>query len=573
MTDQAGRTRTNDNARMNATTGELVFTALGGLGEIGMNVYLYGIGPADDRRWLMVDLGLTFPGENEPGVDVVLPDLRFIEAEKSALAGIIITHAHEDHIGAVLDMWPRLKAPLYATPFTAGMLKAKIAEFGGRERPRITEVKQGSRFNIAPFDVELVSMSHSIPETSGLILRTPHGTVFHTADWKLDPDPLIGETTDEAKIKALGDEGVTALICDSTNAFRAGTSPSEAEVSRSLATIIAGAKRRVAITTFASNVARIKAVADAAAATGRQLVVAGRSLHRVIQVAIDTGYLPEDFKYVDQQRFSHIPPNETVALITGSQGEPRAAMARIAMGEHRDIKLSDGDLVIYSSRSIPGNEKGILDIQNRLAGLGCKVMTDADGLVHVTGHPRREELKSLFGWVRPKVLVPMHGEVRHLQENARLAREAGIPAVRTIVNGELIRLAPGKSEVIDDVPVGRYFRDGRLIIAESEGSVRERRKLSVVGLVAVGLAITPKGEVLGDIDVALDGIPVEDAEGELMEDIVLDAVDGTLDSIPAKRRRDVEVVREAVRRSVRAAVDRAWGKKPIVKVLMSIVSD
>lgn len=566
MTDQ-----TDDSPPDHQNADELVFVALGGLGEIGMNVYLYGFGPPDDRQWLMVDLGITFPGASEPGVDIVLPDLQFIRSEKASLAGIVITHAHEDHIGAVIEMWPELEAPVYATPFTAGMLKAKLAEYGGAKRPKVREVKMGSRFDVGPFNVELVPMSHSIPETSGVAIRTPLGLTFHTADWKLDRAPLIGGSTDEARIKALGDEGVTALVCDSTNAFRDGTSPSETEVSQSLAEIVASAKGRVVITTFASNVARIKAVADAAEVTGRTLVIAGRALHRVIQVAMDTGYLPEDLKYFDQERFSNIPPDQCLALVTGSQGEERAALARAASGEHRDIKLSSGDLVIYSSRSIPGNEKSIIDIQNKLAGLGCKVMTDADGLVHVTGHPRREELKQLFAWTRPKVLVPMHGEVRHLKENARLGREAGIGDVRTVLNGELVRLAPGKSRVIDDVPHGRYYRDGRLIISEGEGAVRERRKLSVVGLVAVAIALGPKGDILGDVDVALDGIPEEDAEGDLMEDIVLDAVDGTIDSIPARRRRDPELLREAVRRSVRAAVDRAWGKRPIVKVLLNVV--
>jgi len=570
MTDRRGSGQaTSDRDSHHAD--ELVFAALGGLGEIGMNVYLYGLGPADDRKWLMVDLGITFPGANEPGVDVVLPDLRFIRAERASLAGIVITHAHEDHVGAVLEMWPELRAPVYCTPFTAGMLKAKLAEFGSREKPDIHVVAPASRFDVGPFGIELIPMAHSIPETSGLAIRTRAGLLFHTADWKLDPDPLVGQPTDTARIQALGKEGVTALICDSTNAFRDGVSPSEAEVSRSLAEIIKGAKKRVIITTFASNVARIKSVADAAEATGRRLVIAGRALNRSIQVAIDTGYLPPDFEYLGPEHFNYLAPEETLALATGSQGEPRAAMARAADGEHRDIKFGPGDLVIYSSRTIPGNEKDIIAIQNKLAGLGCTVLTDADGLVHVTGHPRREELRQLFDWIKPKVLVPMHGEIRHLQENARLGRAAGIADVRSVLNGELVRLAPGRTRVIDEIPTGRYYRDGKLIVPDGEGSVRERRKLSAVGLVAVAIAITPRGEVVGDVDVALDGIPEEDATGELMEDLVLDAVDGTIESIPARRRRDAELVREAVRRSVRAAVDRAWGKRPIVKVLMNVV--
>jgi len=558
------------NSSPNATD-EFVFVALGGLGEIGMNVYLYGLGQADDRHWLMVDLGITFPSDNEPGVDIVLPDLSFIEAERRNLVGIVITHAHEDHIGAVAEMWPSLGAPVYATPFAAGMLKAKLAEFSGGRKLTIKEIPIQSSFSIGDFDLEFISMSHSIPETSGLAIKTPLGKVFHTADWKLDPAPYIGETTDEARIVKLGQDGIDVLVCDSTNAFRDGASPSETEVAQSLSKIIAQQAGRVAITTFSSNVARIKAVADAARETGRQLVVAGRAFHRVIRVAIDTGYLPADFSYMDQEHCGYLAPNEVLALVTGSQGEPRAAMARIAAGEHPDIQLGKGDTVIYSSRTIPGNEQSVIAIQNKLAGLECKVITDGDHLVHVTGHPRRDELAKMFAWTKPEMMIPMHGEIRHLRENARLARQAGIPSVVPMINGQMLRLAPGRPKIIDDVPVGRNYRDGRLILSESDGSVRERRKLAVVGLVAIALAITPKGDVLGDVDVAIDGVPTEDIDGELMEDLILDAVDGTIDSIPRRRRKDIEMVRDAVRRSVRAEVNRAWGKRPIVKVLINIV--
>lgn len=548
---------------------EFVLVALGGLGEIGMNVYLYGIGPPDDRRWLMVDLGLTFPGEREPGVDVVLPELKFIAEQRRQLDGIVITHAHEDHLGALIESWPQLRCPVYATPFAVGMLKAKLAEFGGDMTPDIHEVPIDSQFKAGVFDLEFVSMSHSIPETSAVVIRTPLGTVFHTADWKLDEAPLIGRPTNVERIKEIGREGVMALVCDSTNAFRDGTSPSEAEVAQSLTNIIAEQTGQVAMTTFASNLARVYAASQAAQATERRLIVAGRSLHRVIQVGIDTGYLPEDFGYVDQEHFGYMERGEALVIATGSQGEPRAAMARIAEGSHRDIQLTRGDTVIYSSRTIPGNEKSILAVQNQLAERGYKVITDSDGLVHVTGHPRREELAQMFAWIKPQTLVPMHGEVRHLQENARLAQEAGIAHAPVIVNGEMLRLAPGAPKQIDDVPAGRRYRDGRLIVAEGENAVRERRRLAVVGLVAVAMAVDQRGNVIGDLDVACDGVPEFDARGEAMEDIVLDAVDGTIDSIPPKRRRDLELLREAVRRSVRSAVDNVWGKKPIVKVLMT----
>jgi ribonuclease J len=551
---------------------ELVFLALGGLGEIGMNAYLYGLGPPDARKWLMVDLGITFPeGEDDPGVDVIFPDLRFIEEERSTLAGIVITHAHEDHIGAVIDLWPRLGVPVYATPFTAGMLKAKLAEYGSRLQIPIREIPLNGRVTIGPFDVELIEMSHSIPESSALAIRTPLGLVLHTGDWKLDPTPLIGGTPDAGRLTALGDEGVLAVIGDSTNAMREGRSPSERDVAKSLAEIVRNAPNRVAVTTFASNVARIKAVADAARAAGRELVVAGRALHRVIDVAIDTGYLPEGFRYVDQQQFGELKRSKVVCLCTGSQGEPRAAMARIADNEHPDVSLDKGDLAIFSSRTIPGNEKAVGWIQNSLVRMGVEVLTDSEALVHVTGHPRRDELRQLYAWTRPRIAVPMHGEARHLKAHAELAREAGVAEVQVAYNGEMVRLAPGPVRIVDDAPVGRLFRDGRLIVPSGDGPVRERRKLAMVGMVVVALAFSRRGELVSDPQIVIDGVPYEDEEGEPMEDLVLAAVDGTLRSIPKDRRRDLEMVAEAVRRGVRGAVANAWGKKPIVKVLVSVI--
>ncbi len=551
---------------------ELVYVALGGLGEVGMNCYLYGVGPMDSRRWMMVDLGLTFPeGEFDPGVDVILPDLKFIEERVRDLAGIVLTHAHEDHIGAMIELWPRLKVPIFATPFTAAFLKAKLSEYGGRLKMPITEVPLGSKFDVGPFNCEMVTLAHSIPEPSGLVIRTPHGSVFHTGDWKLDKTPLIGDPSNEARVAELGQEGILALVCDSTNAFRDGTSPSEREVAASLSNIIKGAKKRVLVTSFSSNVARIKAVGDAARACGRQLVVAGRAMHRAIQVSIDTGYLPQGFRYLDQQEFSYLKADEVVALVTGSQGEPRAALKRISEGEHPEIKVGNGDMVIFSSRTIPGNEKSIGAIQNGLARMGVDVVTDNEALVHVTGHPRREELRQMYGWVRPQIALPMHGEIRHLKEHARIARECGVPQVLTPVNGEIVKIAPGAAQIVDEAPVGRLFRDGRLLVPSVDGPVRERRKLATVGLVAVSIVLSRKGELLSDPEIALDGIPLVDAEGESMDEIVLDAVEGTLSGIAPARRRDVAMVREAVRRSVRAAINEVWGKKPIAKVFVAMV--
>jgi len=551
---------------------ELVFLALGGLGEIGMNAYLYGLGPPDARQWLMVDLGITFPeGEDDPGIDVIMPDTRFIEQERSALQGIVITHAHEDHIGAVIDLWPRLGVPVYATAFTAGMLKSKLAEYGGALDIPIKEVPLDGRFAVGPFDVELISMAHSIPESSALAIRTALGLVLHTGDWKLDATPIIGKPADDSRLAALGDEGVLALVGDSTNAMREGRSPSERDVAKSLAGIIKGAKHRVAVTTFASNVARVKAVADAARAADRELVVAGRALHRVIDVAIDTGYLPQGFRYLDQQEFRHLSRSDIVCLCTGSQGEPRAAMARIAENEHPEISLDKGDLVIFSSRTIPGNEKAVGHIQNALVRMGCELLTDGDALVHVTGHPRRDELRQLFAWTRPRIMIPMHGEARHMKAHGDLAKECGAAEVVSAYNGEMVRLAPGPARIIDDAPVGRLFRDGRLIIPSEEGPVRERRKLAIVGLVAVALTLSRRGELLAEPQIVIDGVPQEGLDGEPMFDVVMSAVEGTLKSIPAARRRDLELVHEAVRRAVRSAVADAWGKKPIAKVLLTVI--
>jgi len=550
---------------------ELVFLALGGIGEIGMNAYLYGFGPEDERRWLMVDCGITFPeGEFDPGIDVILPDVRFIEENRGDLAGIVITHAHEDHIGAVIELWPRLRAPVYATPFTAGMLKAKLAEHGNGLEIPINVIAPDTQFNVGPFSIELFSLTHSIPEMSALAIRTRLGTVFHTGDWKLDATPTIGGPADAARLAKLGEEGVLALMIDSTNAFREGISPSEKDVAATLTEIVKGAGKRVAVTTFSSNVARVKAVAEAAQAADRKLVVAGRALHRVIEVARETGYLPQGFRYLDQDQFTYIDRSDIVLLCTGSQGEQRAALARIAEEEHPEISLDKGDLVIFSSRTIPGNEKAVGRIQNNLARNGCEIVTDNEALVHVSGHPRRDELRQMYRWIRPRIAVPVHGEARHLKAQAELAREMGVPTVFPLADGEILRLAPDPA-IVDDAPVGRLFRDGRLLVSESEGPVRERRKLSIVGIVVVSLCVSRKGGVLGEPQAVLDGVPAETADGEEMLDVVLDAVDGTLRSIPQNNRRNPEALAESVRRAVRAAVNEAWGKKPICKVLVNVV--
>ncbi|MEZ5773778.1 MAG: ribonuclease J [Hyphomicrobiaceae bacterium] len=559
-------------ARRPASKGadELAFVALGGIGEIGMNLYLYGFGPPQDRRWLMVDLGITFPGVDEPGVDVIMPDTRFIEENRADLVGIVLTHAHEDHFGAVVDLWPRLKAPIFATPFTAALLRAKLEERPGLKLP-ITEVPLGSRFAAGPFDVELVTVAHSIPEPNALAIRTPLGLVVHTGDWKLDPDPLIGQPTDEARLAALGEEGVDALVCDSTNAMREGISPSEAEVARSLAGIIERAEQRVIVTTFASNVARIRSIAEAARSAGRDIVIAGRALHRVIAVGQETGYLPANLKFHDQDAYGYLDRRHVLAICTGSQGEPRAAMARIAEDSHPSVSVAAGDTVIFSSRTIPGNEKAVGRVQNGLAGLGARVVTDAEGLVHVTGHPRRGELKRIYELTRPRALIPMHGEIRHLEEQGRFARAQGVGHVVAARNGTLVRILPGPAAIVDDVPVGRIHRDGNILIDAEDGPARQRRRLSFAGIVVVSLVVERDGRLAADPEVVTDGLPGVNADGVEIETLILDAVEDAIESIPRARRKDHSVVREAAQRAARSAVNEAWGKKPICKVMVTVV--
>ena len=545
---------------------ELVFAPLGGVGEIGMNLSIYGLGDERRRSWLAVDLGVSFASEEHlPGVDLILPDIRYLVEVRKNLVGLVLTHAHEDHFGALLDLWPRLKIPVYATPFTAALLEAKrLGEPGATEIP-VHIVQLGSRFRVGPFDIELVSMAHSIPESNALIIRTPCGAVLHTGDWKIDPTPVLGDVTDEKKLRALGQEGCLAIVGDSTNAVREGRSPSEADVGKTIAELVGNARGRVAVTTFASNVARLRTVANAAAAAEREVVVVGRAMERIVQIARETGYLDgvQEFRPVDA--YGYLPPNKVVAMCTGSQGEPRAALSRIAADQHPEVTLSRGDMVIFSARTIPGNEKAVGRIINGLIDQGIEVITDRTHLVHVSGHPRRAELEELIGWVKPKILIPVHGEALHLSEHAKLARRLGVPEVVQCRNGDLVRLAPSPG-IIDEVPAGRLYKDGSLLIEAEARTVADRKRLSFAGSVSVALAITDSGQLAAEPEFDLIGIPERDRDGGLIHEAVLDAVQETMDTLPRGRRRDPDAVAEAVRRAVRAAVAERWGKKPMCHV-------
>jgi len=551
---------------------ELVFASLGGIGEIGMNLSIYGFGDERRRQWIIVDCGVSFASEERlPGVDLILPDIRFLIEERRNILALVLTHGHEDHMGALIDLWPRLKVPIHATPFTAALFEARRASETGAPEIPVQVVPVGGRLSIGPFAIDLINVAHSIPESNALAIRTPAGTVLHTGDWKIDPTPLIGGPTDAARLSAFGDEGVLALVGDSTNAIRDGRSPSEADVAKTLAELIRTAQRRVAVTTFASHVGRLRAVADAARAAEREVVVVGRAMGRVVQVARETGYLDgvQEFRGVDS--YGYLPPEKVVALCTGSQGEPRAALARIAEDEHPDVALSRGDRVIFSARPIPGNEKAIARVINGLVAQGVDVITDRTHLVHVSGHPRRDELRDMIGWVRPKVLIPAHGEPMHLAEHAELARRAGVPQVLLCRNGDLIRLAPGPAEIVDQLPSGRLYKDGSLVIEAEARTIAARRRLSFSGIVSVAIVINDKGALVTYPEIELIGLPESDAGGTPLLQVASRAVEETLETLPKPRRRDPDEVGESLRRAVRAAIAERWGKKPICHVHVLVV--
>ena len=547
---------------------ELVFAPLGGLGEIGMNCALYGYGPASARQWLMVDLGVAFAGEDMPGVDLIMPDLGFIEKAKQNLLGVIITHAHEDHIGALADLWPSLGAPVYATRFAADLAETRRLGEPGAPKVPFRIVKPGDRVAIGPFDVEFIAVAHSIPESCALAIRTPAGLVVHTADWKIDPTPIIGLSTDEARFKALGDEGVLALVCDSTNVLREGESPSERDVAKTLAGLIAKATGRVVVTTFASNVSRLRSAAEAGFAAGRQVCILGRAMERVVAVARECGMLDGVPQFSGIDAFDRLPRDKVLALATGSQGESRAALSRMAEDEHPAAELSAGDTVIFSSRTIPGNEKAVGKLVNAFVTTGVEVITDRDALVHVSGHPRRAELAKMYAWLRPRVAVPAHGEPLHLSEHAAFAKTQGVHQVLRAFNGDLVRFAPGDVATVGNVGRGRRLKDGEILLPSDQECVGQRRRLAFAGVVSIALALTPKGEMAGDPDVMIAGLPERTREGAAIDALIDSAIFEAFEGLPRGKRRDADFVSSAIERAVRNSVNGVWGKKPQVHVLV-----
>lgn len=545
------------------------FVPLGGSGEIGMNLNLYGFGPEHDRKWIIVDCGVTFGDLSTPGVDVILPDPRFIEEQRHNLLAIVLTHAHEDHMGAVAYLWERLRCPIYATPFTAYLMRDRLAERNLLGEAKVREIGLTGRFEIGPFDLELITLTHSIPEPNGLAIRTPAGLVLHTGDWKIDPDPLIGAPTDPDAIKALGAEGILAMVCDSTNVFTPGEAGSEADVRTELTKLIGEQKGRVAVAAFASNVARLETAILAAEANGRRVCLLGRSMHRMASAAKSVGLLQSCAPFIEEYEAGYFPTDKIAFVCTGSQGEPRAALSRIANGDHPNITLGEGDTVIFSSRIIPGNERGIFDMMNRLAARGMKIITERDRAIHVSGHPCRDELKQMYEWARPRVAIPVHGETRHLIEHADYAKKLGIKQALIPKNGVVIEINTHGARIIDETPSGRLHLDGNVMVSAEATSMRERRKLAYAGAITVGMAISGKGEIVSGPDIRAIGVP--DGPEMAMDsflDALADAAESAFAALGRKARRDEDEVEEAVRRAVRREANRLWGKKPVVEAMV-----
>ena len=545
-------------ARLNES--ELVLLPLGGAGEIGMNFNAYGYGAPDERQWIVVDCGVMFGRETgTPGVDVIMPDIRYFAEQPENVLAIVLTHAHEDHIGAVARLWPQLLCPIYATPFTARLLEEKLAEAGLRERVRVTIVPLEGSITLGPFVIDFISLTHSIPEPNALAIRTPFGVVVHTGDWKLDPEPMIGSVTNSTALNAIGDEGALALVCDSTNALVAGQSGSESRVRQSLIDLIGTLDGRVAVTAFASNVARLESVGEAARRHGRELALVGRSMVRIVEAARASGYLKSFPALIEPDQAAQLPPRRVLYLCTGSQGEERAALARIAAGDHPSVSLGLGDTVIFSSRIIPGNDTAIFGLQNKLAELGVEVLTERDHFVHVSGHPARDELAQMYRWVRPRIAVPVHGELRHMTEHARLARSLQVPQAIVLKNGHMLRLAPGRAEIVAETPSGRMHLDGKVLVAEEKCHARARSALAYAGMIAVTIPLDQKGRVAGDPSLVLEGIPDE------VHESIRAALEQTLGRHDAKRG-DEEALKERTRHAIRRAAQAHWGKKPVTRV-------
>ena len=545
---------------------ELVYCSLGGAGEIGMNLNLFGYGKPGEYKWIIVDIGVTFSDDNIPGIEVILPNPEFIANQKENLLGIVLTHAHEDHVGAIAHLWPMLECPIYATPFTAAIVKEKFKEKKINIGSHLKIVKLGGNVKLEHFDIDYVTLTHSILEPNGLAITTPEGVVLHTADWKIDDDPLIGEKTDVKKLTDIGKKGVLAMVCDSTNIFNLGSSGSENLVRTGLFTVLEKMKNRIVITSFASNVARMETVFKVAEKVGRQVCLVGRSMNRIYQLARQCNYLQDIKVPIDVRDSKKIPKNKIVFLCTGSQGEQRAALARIANGTHPDLQLEKDDNVIFSSRIIPGNEKRLFKIFNDFSKNDINVLSEENSMIHVSGHPAREDLKKMYNWIKPKILIPVHGEQRHMAEHINFAKEMGVKFPIKVSNGEIIRLSPGEPKVIDKVTWGRVYLDGKVLIDNDSPVLKERRNMAANGYMEITVLISKNGQIKNNPVITLKGIPLIEEDASEIEYDLEDIVMNTCKTFNLNNSKQEKNLIDTLKGNCRKLINDKSGKKPLVNI-------
>ena len=548
-----------------AANGDLVFIPLGGAGEIGMNLNLYGYGTKDDQSWVMVDLGVTFNNGTQSGVDLIMPDPTFIEKQRKDLLALVLTHAHEDHLGAVPYLWRRLKCPIYATPFTASLLRGKLIEANLINEVEIIVVPLQGRFQVGPFDFELITLTHSILEPNALAIRTPVGTVLHTGDWKFDPDPVLGDAADEEALRALGDEGVRAIVCDSTNVFNEGRAGSELDVRENLLKIIEKKTKKVIVTSFASNVARMETIFYCAKKTGRHISLVGRSMHRIYKAAKQCGYLDGLIKPIDPRDAKKIQRDKIIYLCTGTQGEPMGATNRIVNGVHPDVHLESGDTIIFSSKIIPGNEKKLYQLQNIITKNDVEIITEENAFVHVSGHPNREDLKDMYSWVKPNCIIPVHGEHRHMKEHVSFAKKMQIPETLLIENGDIVRLAPGKAPIIiDKAPTGKIYLDGNIPTSEDSLSIKQRKNLSLNGYLEITLIVTNNGKLKKPV-ISYKGIP-EESMNEVFIFEMEDEINNICRTFSFQNKNQEKNLIDMLKQNCKKIIKNKTGKKPYTNI-------
>ena len=544
---------------------ELIFCPLGGSGEIGMNMNLFAYGKPDKQKWIIVDIGVTFADDSVPGIDLIYPDPGFIIDKKEDLLGIILTHAHEDHIGAIAHIWPKLKCKIYATPFTSVLITEKFKEKKIDISGYLKIVELNSILNLDPFKIEFVTLTHSILEPNGLKIETPVGNILHTGDWKCDPDPLIGENINSKRLKEIGKEGVITMICDSTNVFSAGRAGSELDVRNNMLKVTERLNKRIIITSFASNVARMETAFYCAEKIGRQIALVGRSMHRIFKAAKQCGYLNNVIEPLDARDVKNISRDKIVYLCTGSQGEPMGAMNRIANYTHPDVFIERGDAVIFSSKIIPGNEKKLYKLHNQLVKEGIEVISEESEYIHVSGHPNREDLRDMYNWIKPKSVIPVHGEHRHMLEHINFAKEMQVPYPIKVENGDIVRLFPGnKPEVYDKAPSGRIYVDGSVSVEEDSKSIKERKNLSANGFIEATILITPKGNIHNRPLITFRGLPIY--EKEEFQNGLEDEIDKTVKTFSLNNKKQETNLIDALKSTCRKFTKQKTGKRPLANI-------